>query len=102
MTLSILGLISADIFQLIPVILQLSFLLSPILYFKKTLEGKEWIFKFNPLYIPVGILRDTILNPENFTFINLSKTILTSVFLMFVIFRTIRKQARKLNLYVDK
>ena len=101
-TLSILGLISADIFQLIPVILQLSFLLSPILYFKKTLEGKEWIFKFNPLYIPVGIIRDTILNPENFTFSNLSKTILASLFLMFVIFRTIRKQARKLNLYVDK
>ena len=101
-SLSILGLISADIFQLIPVILQLSFLLSPILYFKKTLEGKEWIFKFNPLYIPVGIIRDTILSPESFTFSNLSKTFLTSLFLMFLIFRTIRKKARTLNLYVDQ
>lgn len=101
-TLSIVGLISADIFQLIPVMIQLSFLLSPILYFKKTLEGKEWIFKYNPLYIPVGLVRDTILNAQNYSFPNLIRVLLIGLTLVLVIFRTIRKNARKLNLYVDK
>lgn len=101
-SLSILGLISADIFQLIPVILQLSFLLSPILYFKKTLEGKEWIFNFNPFYIPIGIVRDTVLNPSSLSYLQLTNILFISVFVFALIFRTIRKKARTLNLYVDK
>lgn len=101
-TLSIVGLISADIFQLIPVMIQLSFLLSPILYFKKTLEGKEWIFKYNPLYIPVGIVRDTVLNAQNYSVPNLTRVLFIGLAIVLIIFRTIRKNARKLNLYVDK
>ena len=100
--LSIIGLFSADIFQLIPVLIQLSFLLSPILYFKKTLQGKEWIFKYNPLYIPVGLVRDSIINSPNFTYPQLITTLFISLNLLYLIFRAIRKNARRLNLYVDK
>ena len=100
--LSIVGLFSADIFQLIPVLLQLSFLLSPILYFKKTLQGKEWIFKYNPLYIPVGMVRDSIINSSNYTYSQLITILFISLNFLYFIFKVIRKNARKLNLYVDK
>lgn len=99
---SISGLISADIFQLIPVVLQLSFLMSPILYFKQTLEGKEWIYKYNPLYIPIGIVRGVILKFEDYSYFNLSKIFALSLFLTVIFIQTIRKNARTLNLYVDK
>ena len=99
---SVTGLISADIFQLIPVVLQLSFLLSPILYFKKTLEGKEWIYQYNPLYIPIGIVRGVILNAEDYTYSFLAKILLSALLFTFFVFRAIRKNARVLNLYVDK
>tara|TARA_B100000242_G_scaffold293779_1_gene273030 strand:+ start:3192 stop:3974 length:783 start_codon:yes stop_codon:yes gene_type:complete len=99
---SISGLISADIFQLIPVVLQLSFLLSPILYFKQTLAGKEWIYKFNPLYLPIGIVRGVILKSEDYTYLFLLKIFISVLLVTALIFRTIRKNARVLNLYVDK
>ena len=47
-SIAIISLLSADLFQLIPVALQLSFLLSPILYYQETLRGKEWVYRFNP------------------------------------------------------
>lgn len=100
--LSIIGLFSADIFQLIPVLIQLSFLLSPILYLKKTLQGKDWVYQYNPLYLPIGIARDTIINSSNFNYSQLIIILLISLNFCFFIFRTIRKNARKLNLYVDK
>jgi lipopolysaccharide transport system permease protein len=99
---SISGLISADIFQLIPVVLQLSFLMSPILYFKQTLEGKEWIYVYNPLYIPIGIVRGVILQAEEYPYFLLIKSSILSLFLTSIFIQTIRKRARLLNLYVDK
>ena len=99
---SISGLISADIFQLIPVVLQLSFLMSPILYFKQTLEGKEWIYTYNPLYIPIGIVRGVILKAEEYPYFLLIKISTLSLFLTCIFIQTIRKRARLLNLYVDK
>ena len=99
---SISGLISADIFQLIPVVLQLSFLLSPILYFKQTLEGKEWVYQLNPLYLPIGIVRGVILNSDEYSYSLLIKIFFSALFVAILIFGTIRKNARTLNLYVDK
>jgi lipopolysaccharide transport system permease protein len=51
-----------DFYQLVPIILQLVFLLSPILYLKKNLGQFQWIARFNPLYQSIGGLRDTILH----------------------------------------
>jgi lipopolysaccharide transport system permease protein len=50
-----------DFYQLVPIILQLVFLLSPILYFKKSLGQFQWLAKLNPLYNSIGDLRDSIL-----------------------------------------
>jgi lipopolysaccharide transport system permease protein len=50
-----------DFYQLVPIILQLVFLLSPILYLKKSLGQFQWLAKFNLLYQSIGPLRDSIL-----------------------------------------
>lgn len=39
-----------DLYQLVPIILQLTFLLSPILYEKKNLGQLGWTADFNPIY----------------------------------------------------
>jgi len=51
-----------DIYQLVPIILQLVFLLSPILYTKSALGSFEWIAKINPLYQAFSPLRDSLIH----------------------------------------
>ena len=53
-----------DLFQLVPIILQLVFLLSPILYTKQSLGAYGWLATFNPLYQSFGPLRDSIINGQ--------------------------------------
>jgi lipopolysaccharide transport system permease protein len=50
-----------DLFQLVPIALQLMFLLSPILYKKEALGGFGWISELNPLYIVVSNMRDSLI-----------------------------------------
>ena len=96
------GLISPDLYQLIPIILQLSFLTSPILYFKTTLNDKEWIFQLNPFYRPVGIIRDTVIFSEEIKLKELFSSIFIFSLIIFVMFFLLRKYARKINLYIDR
>ena len=96
------GLISPDLYQLIPIILQLSFLTSPILYFKTTLSGKEWIFKLNPFYRPVGIVRDAIIFPEEINLKELFSSIFIFSLIIIIMFFLLRKYARVINLYIDR
>lgn len=61
-----------DIYQLVPVVLQLIFLLSPILYMKESLGHYGWIAHFNPLYQAFSPLRDSLIQatfnwPANLT-----------------------------------
>lgn len=51
-----------DLYQLVPIVLQLVFLLSPILYTKDNLGSFGWIAAFNPLYQAFSPLRDSIIN----------------------------------------
>jgi len=51
-----------DLYQLVPIVLQLVFLLSPILYTKKSLGEYSWIATFNPLYQAFGPLRDSMIS----------------------------------------
>jgi lipopolysaccharide transport system permease protein len=51
-----------DFYQLVPIILQLVFLLSPILYEKSNLGSMQWIATFNPLYSAFSPLRDSIIH----------------------------------------
>ena len=51
-----------DFYQLVPIVLQLVFLLSPILYMKTNLGSMQWIASINPLYSSFAPLRDSIIH----------------------------------------
>ena len=55
-----------DLYQLVPVALQLIFLLSPILYEKKTLGVMQWTANFNPFYRVLSPVRHTLMTGEVF------------------------------------
>ena len=58
---SLLGTKFSDIFQLLPVITNLLFLLSPILYEKKNLAAFSFTADFNPVFQVLRLLRDSII-----------------------------------------
>ncbi len=60
----ILGIRFCDLFQLVPLFLQLNFLLSPILYEEKSIGKISFYMNFNPLYKILGTFRDSIINGE--------------------------------------
>ena len=51
-----------DLYQLVPIVLQLVFLLSPILYEKKNLASLAWTASINPVYQVLSQVRDTLIN----------------------------------------
>ena len=51
-----------DFAQLVPIVLQLVFLTSPILYRKESLGSIEWITNFNFIYQILDPLRESIIN----------------------------------------
>ena len=53
-----------DLFQLVPIVLQLLFLVSPILYERKTLGHLSWTADVNPLYRVLSPLRHSLLHGE--------------------------------------
>ena len=53
-----------DFYQLVPIVLQLMFLLSPILYRKDNLGSMEWTANFNPLYQVLNMLRHSLVAGE--------------------------------------
>jgi len=62
--LCLLGARYEDLFQLIPIVLQLMFLLSPILYQKEELGGLGWTADLNPLYRVLSNLRHALIQGE--------------------------------------
>jgi lipopolysaccharide transport system permease protein len=68
-----------DLFQLIPIVLQLMFLLSPVLYQKEALGSLGWTADINPLYRVMSGLRHALIAGEDrlgYTFIILGFNIL--------------------------
>ena len=53
-----------DLYQLVPIVLQLVFLLSPILYEKKNLGALAWTATINPLYRILSPVRHTLISGE--------------------------------------
>ena len=53
-----------DLYQLVPIVLQLVFLLSPILYEKKNLGAMAWTASINPLYRILSPVRHTLIVGE--------------------------------------
>lgn len=62
--LCLLGTRFRDLYQLVPVALQLIFLLSPILYEKKNLGAMQWTANFNPLYRVLSPVRHSLMTGE--------------------------------------
>jgi lipopolysaccharide transport system permease protein len=60
----ILGARFRDLYQLIPIVIQLGFLLSPILYEKKNLGGFAWTADYNPVYRILSPLRQSLIQGE--------------------------------------
>lgn len=51
-----------DLYQLVPILLQLVFLLSPIIYKKTSLGDYAWLAYLNPIYPFIGLLRDSLIS----------------------------------------
>ena len=51
-----------DLYQLVPIALQLIFLLSPILYIKENLRSLVWTANINPLYLILSQVRNSLMN----------------------------------------
>lgn len=64
-----------DFYQLVPIFLQLVFLLSPILYKKNNLGSFQWIAAYNPLYNAFAPLRDSLINGHHAASANLIQLI---------------------------
>jgi lipopolysaccharide transport system permease protein len=62
--LCLLGARYEDFFQLIPIVLQLMFLLSPILYEKEALGAMSWTADYNPLYRILSGLRHALIHGD--------------------------------------
>ena len=60
----ILGAKLQDLYQLVPIIVQLSFLVTPILYFKKELGSLQFLSMVNPIYQIIAPLREVLLSGE--------------------------------------
>jgi len=62
--LCLLGAHYEDFFQLVPIVLQLMFLMSPILYQKEALGSLGWTADLNPLYLLLSNLRHSLIHGE--------------------------------------
>ena len=62
--LCLLGARYEDFFQLVPIFLQLMFLLSPILYRKEALGSLGWTADLNPIYLVLSNLRHALIYGE--------------------------------------
>jgi lipopolysaccharide transport system permease protein len=72
----ILGARFRDFYQLVPIVLQLGFLLSPILYDKKNLGQFGWTADFNPIYRILSPFRQALLQGE----VNISQSLAVLAF----------------------
>ncbi len=95
----ILSSLYSDIAQLIPVVLQLVFLISPILYQKESLGKLSWITNYNFIYVVLDSVRDSII----FGVVNYRLCLFLSLINLFGVyfaFKLLRKQRRNLPFMV--
>ncbi len=84
-----------DIYQLVPIIMQLLFLLTPILYKKENLSSLAWVADYNIFYIFLSTIRDSMIFGEG---IFLKRNIfvllfnLTGLLLTLIAYKKIRKK----------
>ena len=96
---SILGIKFTDLFQLLPVITNLIFLLSPILYSQKNLGKLGVIADFNPVYQILKLLRDSIIYGNN-NFLLGIMIFLINLFMLFLTLNIYLKLKNKIVYYL--
>lgn len=74
-----------DLYQLVPVILQLVFLLSPILYKKDNLGALGWTASLNPIYRVLSPIRHTLINGNVQLFLGLAIFLINVIGIFFAI-----------------
>ena len=96
---SLLGTKYTDLFQLLPIITNLLFLLSPILYEKKNLGSYSFIADFNPIYQVLRLLRNSIIYGQ--PYLQLGVVVLIGNLLMlFLSLYVYTKMERKVIFYL--
>jgi lipopolysaccharide transport system permease protein len=96
---SILGIKFTDLFQLLPVITNLIFLLSPILYNQKNLGKLGIIADFNPVYQILKLLRDSIIYGNNNFLLGII-VFLINLFMLFITLKIYLKLKNKIVYYL--
>ena len=79
----ILGARFQDLYQLVPIVLQLSFLITPIIYYKKSLGNLQFLSTSNPFYQIISPLRQVLLTGEIYMIRDLIILFLNILFLIF-------------------
>lgn len=95
----ILGARLQDLYQLVPILLQLSFLVTPILYFKKNLGNLQFLSTYNPIYQIISPLRQVLLNGELYIKRDIAVFVLNIIGLLFS-FYFIKKSRSTINFQI--
>tara|TARA_Y100001968_G_scaffold124263_1_gene113258 strand:- start:829 stop:1608 length:780 start_codon:yes stop_codon:yes gene_type:complete len=88
-----------DLSQLVPIILQLVFLTSPILYRKENLGGLEWITNYNLIYRMLDPLRESIIDAKIDYKLSLVSFLINLLGLLISLY-LLNKQSKDLPFYV--
>ncbi len=96
---SLLGTKFTDLFQLLPAITNLLFLLSPILYQKKNLGSYSFIADFNPIFQVLSLLRKSIIDGTLNIQLGLL-VLLGNIFFIFIALSLYVKMEKKLVYYL--
>ena len=95
----LIGVRYTDFAQLVPIILQLVFLTSPILYRKENLGGLEWITNYNLIYKILEPLRSSLIDGYvDYKFV--LSTLLVNLIGILISFYLLRKSTRELPFLV--
>ena len=88
-----------DLYQLIPIITQLIFLISPIFYTERNLGDLQNVANFNPIYKVLALLRDSMINGSLYfkaSFILL----IINLIMVVVSFMVLHKSKKNLVFYI--
>tara|TARA_B000000609_G_C23962792_1_gene234989 strand:- start:269 stop:619 length:351 start_codon:yes stop_codon:yes gene_type:complete len=96
---SLLGTKYTDLFQLLPVVTNLLFLLSPILYAKKNLGSVGFIADFNPIYQVLRLLRNSIIYGQPYLKLGLI-VFLGNLLMLFLSIYVYTKMEKKIIFYL--
>jgi lipopolysaccharide transport system permease protein len=87
-----------DIYQLVPIITQLIFLMSPILYQERNLGKLSFLADYNPIYKILALFRDSIMEGKFFFKESFTLLFLNSV-MFFISLLLLNKYKKRLIFY---